>query len=71
MDTPPPSPFHAGEIAIQEQLGVAGRMAQFGSKVVRDYMPDQHRQFYAQLPFLVLGTVDTQGNPWATLLEAC
>ncbi len=69
MPAPPPSPFHAGEIAIQQQLGVAERMAQFGSKVVRDYMPDQHRQFYAQLPFMVLGTVDSEGNPWATLLE--
>lgn len=69
MPAPPPSPFHAGEIALQQQLGVAERMAQFGSKVVRDYMPDQHRQFYAQLPFMVLGTVDSEGNPWATLLE--
>ncbi|MCX7034163.1 MAG: pyridoxamine 5'-phosphate oxidase family protein [Arenimonas sp.] len=32
-------------------------------------MPDQHRRFYAQLPFMVLATVDAQGDPWATLLE--
>jgi predicted pyridoxine 5'-phosphate oxidase superfamily flavin-nucleotide-binding protein len=69
MPVIPNSPFHAGEVAIQQQLGVAERMAQFGSKVVRDYMPDQHRQFYAQLPFLVLATVDTHGDPWASLLE--
>ncbi len=66
---PPSSPFHAGEIAIQQQLGVAERMAQFGSRVVRDHMPDQHRAFYAQLPFVVAGTVDAQGDAWATLLE--
>ncbi len=65
----PSTPFHAGERAIQEQLGVAERMAMFGSKVVRDFMPDQHRQFYAQLPFVVLATVDAQGNPWASLIE--
>jgi len=63
------SPFHAGEVAIQRQLGVAERMAEFGSRVVRDYMPDQHRQFYAQLPFLVVATVDERGDPWASLLE--
>lgn len=63
------SPFHAGEVAIQQQLGVAERMAQFGSRVVRDHMPEQHRQFYAQLPFLVAATVDEQGRPWVTLLE--
>lgn len=63
------SPFHAGEVAIQRTLGVAERMAEFGSRVVRDYMPDQHRQFYAQLPFLVAATVDPQGRAWATLIE--
>lgn len=65
----PASPFHAGEVAIQQQLGVAARMAEFGSRVVRDHMPEQHRQFYAQLPFLVLATVDRHGDPWAGLLE--
>ena len=69
MSTVSSSPFHAGEIAIQQQLGVAERMAQFGSQVVRDYLPEQHRQFYAQLPFIVLASVDAEGNPWASLLE--
>lgn len=64
-----PSPFHAGEVAIQQPLGVADRMAEFGRRVVRDHMPDQHRQFYAQLPFLVVATVDDRGDPWAGLLE--
>jgi len=69
MSTPAPSPFHAGKVAIQTQLGVAERMAQFGSRVVRDYLPEQHRTFYAQLPFLVVATVDDNGCPWASLLE--
>jgi ferredoxin-NADP reductase/predicted pyridoxine 5'-phosphate oxidase superfamily flavin-nucleotide-binding protein len=62
-------PFHPGEIAIQQRLGVAERMAEFGRRVVRDHMPDQHRQFYAQLPFLVVAAVDDQGRPWASLIE--
>lgn len=61
-------PFHPGEIAIQQRLGVAERMAEFGRRVVRDHMPDQHRQFYAQLPFLVVAAVDDQGRPWASLI---
>jgi len=65
----PASPFHAGEVAIQRSLGVAERMAEFGGRVVRDFMPDQHRLFYAQLPFLVVATVDGGGDPWAGLLE--
>ena len=61
--------WHAGEIALQQQAGVAERMAEVGQRVIRDYMPDQHRDFYAQLPFIVAGSVDAQGDAWATLLE--
>lgn len=31
-------------------------------------MPDQHREFYQQLPFLVIGSSDPSGWPWASLL---
>lgn len=61
--------WHQGEIALQQQAGVAERMADVGRRVVRDHMPDQHRDFYAQLPFIVAGSVDAQGDAWATLLE--
>ena len=63
------SPWHAGERLLQTRVGVAERMAQIGPKVIRDYMPDQHRAFFAQLPFVVMGTVDPQGDPWAGVLE--
>lgn len=61
------SPWHDGEIALQRSAGVAERMADVGRRVIRDYMPDQHRAFFAQLPFIVLGSVDPQGDVWATL----
>ncbi|MET0284867.1 MAG: pyridoxamine 5'-phosphate oxidase family protein [Polyangiales bacterium] len=61
--------WHAGEKAIQEKVGVAARMQELGKRIVRDFMPDQHREFYAQLPFLVAGSVDPQGDAWATLIE--
>ncbi|MDF0729122.1 pyridoxamine 5'-phosphate oxidase family protein [Pseudomonas entomophila] len=63
------SPWHAGEKTMQEQVGVAERMEAFGQKVIRDYMPDQHREFYHQLPFMLAATVDPQGRPWATVIE--
>ena len=65
----PASPWHAGERLLQEHVGVAARMAQIGPKVLRDYMPDQHRDFYAQLPLLLAGAVDPAGDPWAGALE--
>lgn len=61
------SPFHAGEVRLQQSLGVAERMERFGRKVIRDHMPDQHRDFYRQLPFVVLGSVDAAGDCWVTL----
>lgn len=60
--------WHEGETFIQERVGVAERMAAVGERVVRDHMPDQHREFYAQLPFIVLGSVDPDGDAWATVL---
>lgn len=63
------SPWHAGERQMQESAGVAERMAVVGAKVIRDHLPEQHRDFYPLLPYLLLGVVDAQGIPWATLLE--
>lgn len=40
-----------------------------GPKVIRDHLPEQHRDFYPLLPYLVLGVVDDQGTPWATMVE--
>ncbi len=62
------SPWHAGEIALQSSLGLAERMAVVGRHVLRDHLIEQHQLFYPQLPFLVLGAVDPEGDPWATIL---
>lgn len=61
--------WHEGETFIQGKIGVKERMASVGQRVVRDFMPDQHRDFYAQLPLVVLGSVDQAGDAWATFVE--
>ena len=63
----PDLPWHTGERLLQERAGVHVRMAEVGQRVVRDYMPDQHRDFFAQLPLVVLGAVAPDGRVWATL----
>ncbi|WP_206950819.1 pyridoxamine 5'-phosphate oxidase family protein [Trinickia acidisoli] len=71
--TPPPgwdldeAPFHVGEVAVQTRAGVREKAEIGGRRGIRRYMPDQHRLFFEQLPFIVLGGVDTHGQPWATL----
>lgn len=64
-----PSPWHAGERMLQQAHHVADRMEALGQRVIRDYMPDQHREFFHRLPFMVVGAVDSANRPWATLLE--
>ncbi len=44
------------------------RFAALGHQVIRDFMPDQHREFYRHLPFIVTGHLDTAGHPWASIL---
>ena len=63
------SPFHAGEQTIQSLAGVRDRMELKGRAVIRDYMPEQHRAFFAALPFMVVGLADQNGHPWATTVS--
>ncbi len=64
------SPFHEGEQEMQRRTGKRAAMEVFGRRVIRPFMPDQHREFYAQLPFIAAGAVDAEGWPWATLLTS-
>ncbi|WP_175906690.1 pyridoxamine 5'-phosphate oxidase family protein [Burkholderia sp. BCC1640] len=61
------APFHAGELAVQQRAGVTEAAGTAGRRGIRRFMPDQHRTFFAQVPFFVLGGVDAHGQPWATL----
>jgi predicted pyridoxine 5'-phosphate oxidase superfamily flavin-nucleotide-binding protein len=60
--------FHAGERAMQSRAGVRERMAEVGAQVMRPFMPEQHREFFRHLPFVVLGSLDAGGQPWASML---
>ena len=62
------SPFHRGEQAIQSRLGIRDKMEQMGHRMIRDHMPEQHREFFSQLATLMVGSVDAEGRPWASVL---
>ncbi|CAN7270016.1 pyridoxamine 5'-phosphate oxidase family protein [Bosea sp. LjRoot237] len=57
------SPFHEGELEAQARAGESSRGAG-----IRDFMPDQHRDFFALLPYLFAAGRDAQGKPIATVL---
>ncbi|MFP3544298.1 pyridoxamine 5'-phosphate oxidase family protein [Rhizobium sp. SIMBA_035] len=63
----PASPWHEGELELQRSVGMAEQMDPVGRKVLRTYLLDQHREFYPLLPFIVIGAVDPDRAPWATI----
>lgn len=60
--------FHGGELLAQQRAGALEKMAAIGPRVIREAMPEQHRQFFEQLPFIVIGSQDEDGQPWASIL---
>ncbi len=60
--------FHAGELALQAEAGVTARAARLGAQLIRGYLPEQHRAFFEQLPFVLAGSLDERGQPTASLL---
>jgi hypothetical protein len=64
------SPFHSGESAVHARVGVRERLEQIGPRVLRSYMPDEHRELFEKLPMLVVGSLDAQRRAWASLLVA-
>lgn len=63
------SPFHEGERELQRRAGKRDEIETIGRRIIRPFMPDQHRTFFSQLPFLVVGAVDQKGWPWASLIS--
>ncbi|AZO76241.1 MULTISPECIES: pyridoxamine 5'-phosphate oxidase family protein [unclassified Bosea (in: a-proteobacteria)] len=57
------SPFHEGELEAQVRAGESSRGAG-----IREFMPDQHRDFFALLPYLFAAGRDARGKPIATIL---
>lgn len=63
QDEPGFLPFHADERQAQALAG-----ARTGNAPIRAFMPDQHRAFFASLPYLFTATLDDAGWPVASVL---
>ncbi|PZD72180.1 hypothetical protein C1752_03766 [Acaryochloris thomasi RCC1774] len=62
------SPFHQGELAIQARFGAQERMDRQGRRMIRESLTKQHCQFFPQLPYVTVGTVDEADQIWASIL---
>eukprot|EP00208_Stichococcus_sp_RCC1054_P001207 CAMPEP_0206146014 /NCGR_PEP_ID=MMETSP1473-20131121/29247_1 /ASSEMBLY_ACC=CAM_ASM_001109 /TAXON_ID=1461547 /ORGANISM="Stichococcus sp, Strain RCC1054" /LENGTH=576 /DNA_ID=CAMNT_0053542437 /DNA_START=347 /DNA_END=2074 /DNA_ORIENTATION=+ len=63
-----PSPYHRGEMAVQDRLGTRLLAERIGRASVRDYLNDQAKAFFNELPLLFVGSRCPDGNMWATAL---
>lgn len=61
-------PFHAGERGLQALAGAEQAIQRRGKALIRDFMPEQLRQFFAGLSYVFAATLDPQGYPQANLL---
>src|SRR5688500_17224948 len=61
-------PFHEGERELQALAGSLEQSDVLGSRGMRETMPDPHRDFFARLPFVLIGSMGGDGQPHASLL---
>src|SRR5262249_5710744 len=64
---PMSSPYHPGEIAVQERAGVRPGATRIGASV-DDAIPPPAAHFLAQRYTLYVGSIDPSGRPWASRL---
>lgn len=65
----PSNHFHSGERTLQSETGKREEIAHLSQMMMRDYMTEQQFTFFQGLRYLFVGTVDEQGQPWASILS--
>src|SRR5580692_10031634 len=59
--------FHSGEIAVQERAGVRD-IAQDVGEGIADHLPPGASEFLERRQMCVLGSVDSRGSVWASVV---
>lgn len=59
--------YHEGELKIQARAGVT-QAARMSAAAIQDYIPGGARHFIAQQTMAVFGSLDANGNVWASVL---
>lgn len=60
--------WHQGELSVQKRAGTAQKMAEIGPKFIREFMPQQHRDFFQSLSMIYIGYSDSKSETRASLL---
>lgn len=68
MDLTVQSPFHAGELEVQQRSGVDASIAKRAAVAIRKAMPNQHREFFANLRYIFVSSANCAGDLSASVL---
>ena len=60
--------FHSGELMAQQRAGVESAYTQQVAQFIRHCMPEQHREFFSSLTYLIISARDEAALPWVTVL---
>jgi uncharacterized protein len=61
------TPFHSGDRQVQRQAGVDALAERIG-RSIRAELPDVARAFLGERRFVLIGSLDDHGRPWASML---
>jgi ferredoxin-NADP reductase/predicted pyridoxine 5'-phosphate oxidase superfamily flavin-nucleotide-binding protein len=59
---------HEGELYVQERRHAPPDTHRANSRMIDDDMPDQHSEFFTNLSYFGISTIDADGRPWATII---
>jgi predicted pyridoxine 5'-phosphate oxidase superfamily flavin-nucleotide-binding protein len=59
--------FHAGELAVQERVGVSKQASRVGSSIHSE-IPPLAKYFLEEQPFVFVSSIDKKGHVWVSLL---
>jgi uncharacterized protein len=61
--------WHVGEEAMQHTMGADRVFAGLESRIFHTQLSEQQRAFFSSLSLLVIGSVDDEGQVWATMVS--
>lgn len=68
LTVPPSTFYHPGELHFQEMAGRREKNEKLSRILMLDQLTTEHQEFYSQLSYLLLGTIDSFGRPRASIV---
>ncbi len=60
--------FHPGELYFQQKSGVVKSVASFAPAMIHEQLTQQQYDFFIRLKMIFVASVDSEGQPWASVI---